>query len=119
MFLFMFLGRNMYVIPFCMGPIGSPLSKIGVQITDFSYVVLSMRVMTRVSPKIWDFISVGEEFVQCVHSVGVPRPSNSRCHLVSPNLLKMLACGNAIWTICVYFLLIQCNTTFVIYVETF
>jgi len=67
-------GRNMYVLPFCMGPLGSPLSRIGVQLTDFSYVVLSMHVMTRVSPQIWDAIRVGEEFVKCVHSVGSPRP---------------------------------------------
>jgi len=67
-------GRNLYVIPFCMGPLGSPLSRIGVQVTDFSYVVLSMRVMTRVSPQVWDSIRVGEEFIKCVHSVGCPRP---------------------------------------------
>jgi phosphoenolpyruvate carboxykinase (GTP) len=67
-------GRNMYVIPFSMGPVGSPLSKVGVQVTDFSYVVLSMRVMTRVSSRIWDIIRDGQEFVKCVHSVGAPRP---------------------------------------------
>jgi len=67
-------GRNMYVIPFSMGPVGSPLSKVGVQVTDFSYVVLSMRIMTRVSPRIWSLIDSGAEFVKCVHSVGAPRP---------------------------------------------
>ena len=53
-----------------MGPVGSPLSKIGVQVTDSYYVLLSMRVMTRVSPDIWRHLAHGEEFVRCLHSVG-------------------------------------------------
>jgi phosphoenolpyruvate carboxykinase (GTP) len=67
-------GRVMYVIPFSMGPIGGPLSKIGVQLADCTYVVLSMRVMTRVSPSIWDNLRARPDFVQCVHSIGAPRP---------------------------------------------
>lgn len=68
-------GRVMYVIPFSMGPIGSPLAKYGVQLTDFNYVVLSMRIMTRMSSLVWNAISAaGGEFVQCVHTIGAPRP---------------------------------------------
>jgi len=68
-------GRVMYVIPFSMGPIGGPLTKYGVQLTDFNYVVLSMRIMTRMSNLVWDAITAaGGEFVQCVHTIGAPRP---------------------------------------------
>jgi len=71
-------GRMMYVIPFSMGPIGSPLSKVGVQVTDSSYVVLCMRIMTRVSPKIFNLIADKHEFVRCVHSIGLPRPHTQK-----------------------------------------
>ena len=67
----------MYVIPFSMGPVGGALSKIGVQLTDFNYVVLSMRIMTRVSSKIWDVLGDDGEFVRCFHSIGAPRPVQS------------------------------------------
>jgi phosphoenolpyruvate carboxykinase (GTP) len=71
-------GRTLYVIPFSMGPIGSPLSKIGVQLTDSNYVMLSMRIMTRVSSEIWNHLRNGEEFVRCLHSVGVPLPTTQK-----------------------------------------
>lgn len=69
-------GRVMYVIPFSMGPLGGPASKCGVQLTDFNYVILSMRIMTRVTPDVWDVIdaSAKQEFVQCIHTIGAPRP---------------------------------------------
>jgi phosphoenolpyruvate carboxykinase (GTP) len=63
-------GRMLYVIPFSMGPIGSPFSKIGVQVTDSNYVLLSMRIMTRVSSEIWKHLRSNEEFVKCLHTMG-------------------------------------------------
>src|SRR5690606_32277911 len=71
-------GRTMYVVPFCMGPLGGEISQLGVEITDSAYVAVSMRIMTRMGERALRLIEERGEFVKAVHSVGAPLAPGQR-----------------------------------------
>jgi phosphoenolpyruvate carboxykinase (GTP) len=87
-------GRTMYVIPFVMGPTGSPLAKVGVQVTDSVYVAINMGIMTRMGDVAWKQLGDSDEFTRCMHSIGDLDPARRYiCHFPLDNAIWSFGSG--------------------------
>ncbi len=87
-------GRTMYVVPFVMGPLGSPLAKVGVQLTDSIYVALSMGIMTRMGGGAWEQLGNSDEFTRCLHCLGDVNPERRFiCHFPVDNAVWSFGSG--------------------------